>query len=188
MEGFPVNQVYGWLDSTVALHWIRGGGEFKQFVANRVHKIQEKDFIKWRHIPSQENPADFGSRGGNVRDANRLWWEGPKWLATKGNWPTDIVTSPSKESIAETKPMREIFNIAIRQPDAFDQLLDKCSYWRTLRICGWVSRFICNAGKKKESVTGPLSTEEIQEREKWWTSKVQTRNQDPKNSMKIGQD
>ena len=24
LEGFPVRKVYGWLDSTVALHWIRG--------------------------------------------------------------------------------------------------------------------------------------------------------------------
>ena len=28
LEGFPVKQVFGWLDSTVALHWIRGSGEF----------------------------------------------------------------------------------------------------------------------------------------------------------------
>ena len=42
LEGFPVNRVVGWLDSTVALHWIRGNGEFKQFVKNRVRKIQEK--------------------------------------------------------------------------------------------------------------------------------------------------
>ena len=32
LEGFPVQRVVGWLDSTVALHWIRGNGEFKQFV------------------------------------------------------------------------------------------------------------------------------------------------------------
>ena len=25
LEGFPVKQSYGWLDSTVALHWVKGG-------------------------------------------------------------------------------------------------------------------------------------------------------------------
>ena len=30
LEGLPVSNVYGWLDSTVALHWTRGSGEFKQ--------------------------------------------------------------------------------------------------------------------------------------------------------------
>ena len=62
LEGFPVNRVVGWLDSTVALHWIRGNGEFKQFVENRVRKIQEKSYIEWRHVTSADNPADLGSR------------------------------------------------------------------------------------------------------------------------------
>jgi hypothetical protein len=29
---FPVQDYYGWLDSTVALHWINGEGSYKQFV------------------------------------------------------------------------------------------------------------------------------------------------------------
>ena len=178
LVGFPMNQVFGWLDSTVALHWIRGGGDFKQFVGNRVRKIQEKDYIQWNHVPTQENPADLGSRGGKVSETDRLWWEGPEWLTTKENWPADIVTSASKESTAETKPIRQIFNIAIPQPDVFDQLLKKWSFWKTLRICAWVSRFVRNAGRVNESMRGPLSTEEIQEREAWWIIKVQRRNRD----------
>ncbi len=35
LDGFPVQETYCWLDSTVSLHWIKGGGEHKQFVANR---------------------------------------------------------------------------------------------------------------------------------------------------------
>ena len=34
------------------------------FVANRVRKIQQHDVIQWRHVKSEENPADLGSRGG----------------------------------------------------------------------------------------------------------------------------
>ena len=36
----PEPAVYGWLDSTVALHWILGNGQYHQFVANRVQKNQ----------------------------------------------------------------------------------------------------------------------------------------------------
>ena len=79
LEGFPVRKVYGWLDSTVALHWIRGNGEYKQFVGNRVKKIQEKQ-ITWRHVPMEENPADVGIRGGKVSKLTTLWWRGPSWL------------------------------------------------------------------------------------------------------------
>ena len=29
LKGFPIGSVYGWLDSSVALHWIKGGGNYK---------------------------------------------------------------------------------------------------------------------------------------------------------------
>ena len=64
-QGFPMRSVCGSLDSTVALHWIRGNGKCKQFVRNRVRKIREKE-INWRHVPTKENPADMGNRGGDV--------------------------------------------------------------------------------------------------------------------------
>lgn len=51
LQDQPVRPVYGWLDSTFALHWIRwGGSSYKQFVANRVNKIRDKEYIEWRHV------------------------------------------------------------------------------------------------------------------------------------------
>lgn len=58
LDGYPVKAVYGWLDSLVALYWIRGTGTYKQFVTNRVSKINAKEFIVWRHIGTDLNPAD----------------------------------------------------------------------------------------------------------------------------------
>ena len=55
--------VHAWLDSTVALHWHLGNGEYKQFVANRVSKIKKHGEIQWRYVPTKENPADVASRG-----------------------------------------------------------------------------------------------------------------------------
>ena len=65
LQGQPVKSVYGWLDSTVALQWIKGGGgsTYKKFVANRAQKISKKDFIEWRHLGTSQNPVDIGSRG-----------------------------------------------------------------------------------------------------------------------------
>ena len=93
----------------MALHWINGGGEYKQFVANRAMKIQEYSGITWRHVPTKENPADLGSRGGQV-DYSKLWWEGPECLSDKEKWPTDIVTSRTPEGQAEAKITKELFN------------------------------------------------------------------------------
>ena len=61
LAGFPVVSVHCWLDSTVALYWISGGGEYRLFVANRVQKIRACEVDEWRHVPSSQNPADLGS-------------------------------------------------------------------------------------------------------------------------------
>ena len=65
IEGFPVGRVIKWLDSTVVVRWICNREVYKQFVGNRVHKIQEEKWIEWRHVRTQENPADLASRRGN---------------------------------------------------------------------------------------------------------------------------
>ena len=67
LEGFQVTSLHGWLDSTVALHWILAAGDCKQFVSNRVRKIRSHEQIQWRHIPTRENPADLGSRGREIK-------------------------------------------------------------------------------------------------------------------------
>ena len=63
---FPVTKVQCWSDSSVVLHWITGGGEYKLFVANWINKINEHQGVVWRHVPSAFNLADLVSRGGQV--------------------------------------------------------------------------------------------------------------------------
>ena len=77
LEGLPVSKTYVWLDSTVALHWISGRGDYNQFIQNRVMKIKEHENIVWQHVSSEENTADLASRGGTVSESS-LWWCGPK--------------------------------------------------------------------------------------------------------------
>ena len=43
-----------WLDSSVALHWIADKGEYRQFVQNRVNRIQSHPNVLWRHVPSTD--------------------------------------------------------------------------------------------------------------------------------------
>uniref|UniRef100_A0A1I7XBY3 DUF1758 domain-containing protein n=1 Tax=Heterorhabditis bacteriophora TaxID=37862 RepID=A0A1I7XBY3_HETBA len=47
----------------------------------------------FRHIPSQDNPADIISRGSTPSELNNynLWWEGPPWLKqVEEQWPNNI--------------------------------------------------------------------------------------------------
>ena len=73
LANLPVKQAFAWTDSKVALHWIRGEGNYKQYVQNRVKKIRSKDFITWRHITGEQNPqtVPFRTRSGRVTKATR---------------------------------------------------------------------------------------------------------------------
>ncbi|XP_068726452.1 uncharacterized protein [Montipora capricornis] len=146
LEGFPVKQSFGWLD---------------KFVMNRVRKIQAHPEITWRHVPTQENFADLGSRGGQVTD-NPLWWQWQQWLTRKEEWPPDLVTSASPETMAEAKATRKIFAAALAATatDELDALLDKFCYWKAIRAYAWIKRFLFNV-RTRTRMTGPLTTQEL---------------------------
>ena len=178
LQGFPVQRVVGWLDSAVALHWIRGNGEYKQFVGNRVRKIQEKSYIEWRHVTSADNPADLGSRGGDVSKSANLWWKGPDWLLDENNWPPNITTHDTSDTRAEIKAVKEIFAVAVAADDELDRLLEKHEYWKTIRITTRMNRFVSNARNSREDrITGPLTTEETARQVKFWIQRAQARNE-----------
>ena len=125
LENLPIRNVYGWLESTVALHWNKGNGEYKQFVSNRVRKIKEIDLIQWRYVPTDKNISDMGSREAIPDHLNGEWKHGPKWLSNPELWPEDISTKPTEESQAEAKQIKEVVMLADqREPDIWDNLME----------------------------------------------------------------
>ena len=175
LEGLPISNVYGWLDSTAALHWIWGSREFKQFVQNRVTKIRAQSDVVWRHVSSEENPANLASRGGSV-NGSTLWWNGPKWLANRKEWPINPVTSACPATEAKVKTIREVLSLA--QPknssDRVEEVLEKHELKYALRVVAWVTRFLANC-KTPKKLTGPLTADEL-ENVKWgWIRRVQLR-------------
>ena len=175
LSGFPVNELHAWLDSTVVLYWILNGGDYKQFVANRVRKIREHGEIVWHHIPTGDNPADVGSRGASVTN-NMLWWNGPEWLGDREHWPPEIVVKSSHETNVETKMIKEVINIVVeRANDGFDELLMKHGLWKVLRIGAWISRFLlnCNA-KPQDRRLRPVLASVIKLVKKWWIKRAQS--------------
>ena len=150
LQDQPIRSVCGWLDSTVALHWIKGGGSiYKQFVANRVSKIREKDYITWRHVNTDQNPADAGSRGCDGAKLPNLWLKGPEWLASPESWPAEILTEPSKETEAEAKLTKEVLGTIAETKDDLDEILNKHSFWKTMQVTAWIMRFAQNCKQKK---------------------------------------
>ena len=89
-------QTVFWSDSTITLHWLKTPlHTLKTFEANRVAKIQEitKNLtnITWRHVRTNDNPADLCSRGQLpekfISDIE-FWQRGPRSLTLdETRWP-----------------------------------------------------------------------------------------------------
>ena len=175
LKRYPVTSCYGWLDSTVALYWIQDHNQYKQFVANRVREIRKKKGISWKHVPTDQNPSDQGSRGVIADKLKDLWFRGPEWLSNPSEWQENIVLKPSKECSYEAKLIKEVLMKTIEKPkeDALWTLIEKYSYWKAIRVTAWVNRFLLNS-KHGKLLIGPLSTTEIELAKNHWVRKVQS--------------
>ena len=62
-----------------------------------------------------------------------------------------------------------------RMFDEWDALLERSTYWGTMRVTAWVLRFIrnCKARNKSKKMSGPLVTEEITTARDYWVKRVQ---------------
>ena len=67
-------------------------------MGNRVKKIREKESIVWKHVVSEENPAEIGSRGCHGSKLPPVWFQGPEWLKGKQIWLLELIAKSSIES------------------------------------------------------------------------------------------
>ena len=144
---------------------------------NRTKTIQEKGYIQWHHVPTDDNPSDQGSRGIESRKMGSLWFEGPKWLSSPDKWPQQPEVAETSETARESvKPKleKQLFAKEEEQNETTDPLLLKyASYWKLLRVTAFMKRFIDNC-RKSEKQKGPLTTKEFEAAEKFWITQVQT--------------
>ena len=82
-----IRSVVGWTDSTVVSCWLNQSESHKSFVANRVNKIKQNDYIRWQYVPTKQNPSDIGSRDALKSNLPNMWLEGPSWLTNSSEWP-----------------------------------------------------------------------------------------------------
>ncbi|XP_033348712.1 uncharacterized protein LOC117232989 [Bombus vosnesenskii] len=150
-----ISRIVYWTDSTIVLHWIRSSPHtLKTFVANRVAEIQTKTNISdWRHVPTDDNPADLISRGQTPKEflCPSIWKNGPRWLLqSESYWPvwspTPVVDLPEQKK-----------TICLRTSVNDNTLLHRYSSWpRLIRI---VAR--CLRWRHKQHRTAHLTTDEL---------------------------
>ena len=78
LEGWPIRENNCWTDSMVALCWINNPFKnWKSFVSNRVRKIFDVSDglnLHWRHVPTEMNSVDYGSRGASIQKLEKVEW------------------------------------------------------------------------------------------------------------------
>ncbi|XP_075150744.1 uncharacterized protein LOC142224849 [Haematobia irritans] len=132
-------ELHLWTDSSIVLGWLQKSPQtLKTFVANRVSHIQTFTKVtNWKHVKTEDNPADLGTRGSLPQDLiqNSLWWTGPLWIRTPENeWPEPRSFAPTD---LETKKSSN-FHIT-----ASECLITRfSSYSRALRVISYVLRVL----------------------------------------------
>ena len=183
LKRWPIVSTTVWMDSMVALYWIRNPGKpWKVFVSNRVKKMAEitgETGISWKYCPTEKNLADLGSRGTGVHKMETGgWFTGPEWLLDEKQWPDQPDFECTKDVNDEHKPIKEE-NLYTKEhkPDEWEALLERHRYWKTLPVTAWALRFLKNSLARRQratKLTGPLTPQEIRNAKKRWIKKVQS--------------
>ena len=159
-----ISRVMAWTDSTIVLSWLASyPGTWGCFVANRVSLIQEQVApSQWKHVPSEQNPADCASRGKTATDLLdfNLWWKGPDWLAhDETQWPKQPIL-PIAAPPGRRKRAASIFHL---QPKGHQPVIEVDRFSnldRLQRATAYVMRFIdCFCGL--DIAKGPIQQSEL---------------------------
>jgi len=141
------SDVIAWTDSSIVIAWLKQAPDkLKTFVRNRVAVIKEVlPHCRWRHTPTEDNPADLCSRGTSAEALinSHLWWEGPHWLKLPSDqWPVLLCNEPHPPQLPG---LNATVVAAIGSGVGAPQLDLWCkysSYTKLVRVLAWVLRFI----------------------------------------------
>lgn len=150
---FSINNCHIWSDSLIALHWIKSDKNKRQFVQNRVNKINNlsSGFI-FKYVSSSDNPADNLTRGlVTEKFVSKLsfWLNGPVWLNTD-LWPEssfEISCTASCSICFEAIESEKVINCSVStNPLSF--VYNYSNYGKLIRITVYVLKFINNCRDK----------------------------------------
>ncbi|XP_060802442.1 uncharacterized protein LOC132902227 [Amyelois transitella] len=163
----PIDNVYAFSDSKIALSWIHSSPHrWNIFVSNRVAKCHEnlepKNFF---HVAGVQNPADCLSRGLLPEQllTHKLWWNGPEWLITPVlQWPIESFQPEKCEDLPEFNS-KTLVATASRgiELSPLCSLSCKVSSWnKLLRIIVYILRFVRLLPRSKRLETSHIITAE----------------------------
>ena len=134
-----------WTDSMVVLQYIRNTDtRFKTYVANRLEFIHSHSKVsEWVHVPSEQNPADVGSRGCSPDELGEMWLVGPSFLRRGPNcWPKEPSEQPDfpTEEVKQSPVCAAVVDRAVKSPT--DRLIEYHSRFLKLKkAVAWFRNF-----------------------------------------------
>ena len=153
-----VSKSFFWSDSMAVLGYIRNEDKkFDVFVANRISRIHELTAVaQWRHVSTNDNPADDASRGIKAKALNQRWLTGPAFLS-KGEdyWPScsdnkpeclDAISNTFTKKQNERGKLPNAVNCHVASNETFPEcirdLLNRYScYYKLKRAVAWLTKF-----------------------------------------------
>ena len=134
-----------WCDAKVVLYWLSQYNIKNVYVHNRVKDIRclyNPKNTTVRYVPTAQNPADIITKVQKSKDfvANSEWWNGPKWLLDKGNWPITEKYDMYPEGVVDT--VINAFPVAIINVGltSIIQFFSKFKFEKSLRMLSYLLR------------------------------------------------
>ena len=125
-----------WSDSEAALKMIFDRtSKFKAYFANRLSKIHAgSDVREWRYVNSEDNPADYNSRGiqAHEKEKWKIFHRGPKFLYQPENeWPkTNIASFPDNSPLYSSCAIRqEVAGGEAGKIYPYAEIAERCNDW-----------------------------------------------------------
>ena len=150
----PTN-IFLWTDSQIVIYWLKcHSATLSAFVGNRISEMQDlTSDVRWRHVPTNSNPADLVSRGCSVADLKAsIWFKGPPFLYQDIIlWPLAKVTSLDMEEVNKEK-RKSAFVVVVESNYLLNMLSAYRSHILCLKIIAWMLRFRNNVGKLSTSL------------------------------------
>ncbi|XP_071651699.1 uncharacterized protein [Temnothorax longispinosus] len=157
----PLPDRFYWCDSEIVLAWIHGEPHIrKAFVANRlteIHQLTSQE--QWRHVRSEDNPADVISRGirpNQLKDL-RLWWHGPQWL----QHPEDHINLPTPKPNGEVPETKKSTVLATQVIETNDILKKFSSLSKLKRVIAYCLRWKERPEPSQTQQMWPLTVREL---------------------------
>ncbi|XP_064641942.1 uncharacterized protein LOC135496512 [Lineus longissimus] len=125
----------------IVLFYIKNESKrYQTFVANRVAKIHKSTVsTQWRHVPTDQNPADDVSRGMTAEEliTSDRWVQGPEFLKKpEADWPKqpDIIEESQAKGMEEVKAEVKVYHASRENPnDPIGRMVKHYSCWYRLK-------------------------------------------------------